>query len=159
MPNMYPYPVILAAEFDGASQDDAINSMVLDRVIHEIVQPKNRDGTFSSGRTWSIRIEDQHAEEWEPHYILCFGEGDCNQEATDESSDELSVGYCDNISGSNGAILQKPGIFTVKASGDFGLFARSSVVKYVARIYIDALKKNLPSYAIVVDEAIIDITN
>ena len=157
MPNMYP--VILTAKFDGASQDEAINSIVLDRVIAEIVQPKYRDGTFSSGRTWSICIEDQHAEEWEPHYTLCFGEGDCNQEATNESSDELCVGYCDNISCSNGTILQKPGIFTVKASGDFGLFAKSLVVKYVARIYVDALKKNLPSYAIVVDEEIIDITN
>lgn len=56
MPNMYP--VILTAKFDGASQDEAINSIVLDRVIAEIVQPKYRDGTFSSGRTWSICIED-----------------------------------------------------------------------------------------------------
>lgn len=159
MPNTYPYPRMIKTVFDGTSQDAAINSMVISRVIEEIVQPECTDGGFSSGRTWSICIEDQHTDERSPHYILHFGEGEGCDRITDGSCAEVNVKYCDNISESDGTILQKPGVFIVKAGGDFGLVTKEFAARYAAEIYVGALKSNLPSYAIVMDVNAFRISN
>lgn len=151
MPNMYPYPRIMKTVFDGTSQDAAINSMVISRVIEEIVQPECTDGGFSSGRTWSICIKDQHSDESSPHYILHFGEGEGCDQITDDSCAEVNVNYCDTISEPDGTILQKPGVFIVKAGGEFGLVTKEFAARNAAEIYAGALKSNLPSYAIVMD--------
>ena len=153
----YPefYEVAFGDQEDGefTKRDAALNSDLL-REACDMVRPVYKDGYFSTGRAWRVRIEDRHTDEDEPHYVLDFGETghDGRADIYTKRAARLEVGYCDNYSCEFSTIRQAQGSFTVYAGGDFGDYSAELVAIAVARAYVDALQRHFPDYFILVDD-------
>jgi hypothetical protein len=111
------------------------------------------DGCQGFETAWSIRIEDQHDDEPEPHYVLHFGESTDEQDGSKlYLGTPLEVYYCDNKFGLNEqgvpVVAQAPGVARFYAAGNFGSMDTTEVKKKVAEVYAQLLRKHFPDYFI-----------
>ena len=153
-------PYTTGSSFDGGDADAAINSHLLyalfDRL--KIAYDDEKKGIASHGlnpENYCIRIKKQRYDETKPHYVFVFGEGEIDP--NDHVTHTYRAKYTDYQSVTNentgkGEIIQNPGyyVITVQISG------RCATEDYAATLagdvdefYQDALKKCLPTYAII----------
>ncbi|MBR0133753.1 hypothetical protein IJM16_00600 [Candidatus Saccharibacteria bacterium] len=130
------------------ARDAAINSDLLQLICERLVNIKLNDGEFGTRNPFRLRIEDQHDDEDQPHYVLDVGNS-INQDPLENC---VSVDYCDNYSDKDRTIKQARGKFKVWASKRVGNFSSEFAATALARAYVDALKTHFPDFFILVDE-------
>ena len=147
------YPNINEATFgdpkslEFSKRDACINSHIIKAAI-KLFLPYMRVGAegFTVQTSWSVRIEDQHYSENEPHYILEIGEGS----TADCVVAIVRTAYCDNHSHTKSrSIEQAPGEYVVTASvKDPDKVSALQLANAVSDAYAEALEKYFPDYYI-----------
>jgi len=156
-PEYHSDPVFgLANDEEFTKADAALSTDLLWTIVFEVLTGpycKKSDGSQGFGRAWSIKIEDQHDDEPEPHYVLHFGESTEEQDGSKlHFSTPLKAYYCDNKFGLNAkgmpTVTQAPGVARIYVAGDFGKMTESEVKSRVADVYRRLLRKYFTDYFI-----------
>ena len=129
------------------ARDAAINSDLLSLICERLVNVKLHEGEFGTSYAFRLRIEDQHDDETQPHYVLDVG----NSTHKEMLESQLVVDYCDNYSDKDRTIKQARGKFAVFASERIGNYTGEFAAAILARNYVESLKAHFPDYFILVD--------
>lgn len=136
------FPIIYESVFgeDGnpefTARDAAINSDLLQLICERLLSIKLHEGEFSANHAFRLRIEDQHDDETQPHYVLDVG----NSPHKEMLESQLVVDYCDNYSDKDRTIKQARGKFAVFASERIGNYTGDLQPRYWPAIMWSRLK-------------------